>query len=228
VTGAGRKRLERRAKRGDAGDGERAKRRAVVGGLARDDLGALRLAVLLVECADQLPRGLDRLGAARREEDAVEVARRELRDACGELDGRRMGVGPVREELEVTRLVGARLGHLMPPMPDVDAEKRRKAVEVLVAVLVPDVAAIPADDDRHLVLVVVGAHAAEVHPQMAASLLLEGAGGLRCVLGRRHRYSNPRIRCTSWTRVGGGVGGWQGPPGSAAASVLYDSALPGS
>ena len=82
VGDAGRQRLERLAQRGDARRGERAERRAVVGGVARDDLRLQRLAVELVELARQLDRGLDRLAAAAREEDAVEVARARGR-RCG-------------------------------------------------------------------------------------------------------------------------------------------------
>ena len=73
---------------------------------------------------------------------------------------------------ELLRLVGARLRDVGAAVADVRAEQRAEAVEVAVAVLVPDVAALAADDDRHLGAVLVGAHAAEVHPQMALGELL--------------------------------------------------------
>jgi hypothetical protein len=46
---------------------------------------------------------------------------------------------------------------------DVDAEQRREAVEVAVALLVPDMAALTADDDRDVV-VGIGPQPREVHP----------------------------------------------------------------
>ena len=104
-----------------------------------------------------------------------------------ELDRRRVRVGPVREEAELAGLVGAGLGHVLAAVADVDAEQRAQAVEVAVAVLVPDVAAVAADDDRDLGAVGVGAHAAEVHPEVALGQLLERAL-LRRGLGRRHAF----------------------------------------
>src|SRR4051794_23714005 len=56
VAAARGERLEGLAQRGDAGDGERAQRGPVVGGLAGDDLRLVRLAVELVELADELDR----------------------------------------------------------------------------------------------------------------------------------------------------------------------------
>ena len=50
----------------------------------------------------------------------------------------------------------------------VNAEEAGEAIEVAVAVLVEDVAALAADDDRDLVLVAVGAHPREVHPEMSS------------------------------------------------------------
>ena len=94
---------------GDAGHGQRAHRRAVVGELARDRPCSARVAGELVVLAAELERGLDRLRAAGGEEDAVEVAGRELGDPRGELDRLRVRVGPVREEAELLRLVGAGL-----------------------------------------------------------------------------------------------------------------------
>ena len=54
-----------------------------------------------------------------------------------------------------------------------------EAVEVALVVLVVDVRALAAHDDRNLMLVVVRAHPGEVHPEMATCLLLERACGPR-------------------------------------------------
>ena len=75
---------------------------------------------------------------------------------------------------------------LLAPVADVRAEQRAQAVEVPVAVLVPEVAALTADDDRDLGVVRVGAHAAEVQPQVAPRGLLQAAGARRARLRRRH------------------------------------------
>ncbi len=53
-------------------------------------------------------------------------------------------------------------------MSRVDAEERREPVEIAVALLVPHVGTLAADDDRH-VGIVVGAVPREVHPQVCAS-----------------------------------------------------------
>ena len=74
-------RLERRPQRGDAVDRERAHGRAVVGDPARDGLPA-PLAARQVVLAGELPGRLDGLGAARDEEDAVQVARCERATSC--------------------------------------------------------------------------------------------------------------------------------------------------
>src|SRR5204862_286105 len=87
---------------------------------------------------------------------------------------------------------------------DVHAEERREAVEVALAVLVVDVDALAARDDRHLVLFVVGAHAREVQPQVAAGELLIRAAG-RSLLGGGHGEVSPPGRRTRWSR-------WWGPP----------------
>src|SRR5439155_16830025 len=72
----------------------------------------------------------------------------------------------------------------------VHAEERRQAVEVALAVLVPDVGALAAHDDGQLV-VLVGAHAREVHPEVLAGELLQfalraGHRGRRGLELRRH------------------------------------------
>ena len=126
----------------------------------------------------ELPRRLDRLRAAGGEEHAVEVARRELRDARREFDRGRVRVAPVRVEAELLGLRGGRLAELGAAVADVHAVERREAVEVALAVLVVDVAALAPDDHGHRVVLVVGAHAREVHPQVAPRQLLEPVGVL--------------------------------------------------
>src|SRR3954451_20692542 len=185
VATAGGERLERLAQRGDAGRAQCAHRRAVVGDLAGDDLVLVRVAPELVVLPRELERALDGLAAARGEEDAVEVAGGDRREARRELDRRRVGVGTGREEAEVLGLVGARLADPGAAVADVHAEQRAEAVEVLVAVLVPDVAAVALDDDRDLRALAVRAHPAEVHPEMALGEVLKGALG-RYGLGRGH------------------------------------------
>ena len=145
-------RLERAPHVRDAGRGERAHGRAVVGELARDDLVAARVAGELVVLAAELERRVDGLRAAGGEEDAVEVAGGELGDARGELDRLRVRVVPVRVEAELLGLVGAGLGDVAAAVADVHAEQGGEPVEVALAVLVVDVAPVAADDDRDLVV----------------------------------------------------------------------------
>src|SRR4051794_14943004 len=107
-----------------------------------------------------------------------------------------MRVAPVREELELLGLAGGGVADVLAAVPGVHAEQRRQPVEVAPAVLVPDVAALAPDQDRHLVLLVVRAHAREVHPEVAAGQLLE-----------------PGARCALCVRLEGGLGGrGHGPP----------------
>ena len=210
VVGARHERLERRAQRRDAGDRERAEGGAVVGGLARDDLRLQRVAVQLVVLAGELPGRLDGLGAARGEEDPVEVAGREAGDALGQLDRLRVRVAPVGVEAELLDLRGRGLADLGAAVAGVHAEERREAVEVALAVLVVDVGALAARDDRDLVAVVVRAHAREVHPEMAARLLLKIAGSAGALARRRSAGWSPRLtllgRFVGLAAVDNGIG----------------------
>ena len=61
--------------------------------------------------------------------------------AASSIDAR-VRVGPVREEAQLAGLVGARLGDVGAAVADVHAEQRREPVEVALAVLVVDVAAL--------------------------------------------------------------------------------------
>src|SRR4051794_41265486 len=61
-----------------------------------DALAPHRLAAVRVVLAGELPGRLDGLGAAGDEEGARDPGRRDLREPVGELDRRRVRVGPVR------------------------------------------------------------------------------------------------------------------------------------
>src|ERR671914_667698 len=117
------------------------------------------------------------------------VAGGERADARRELDRLRVRVAPVREEAELARLVGAGLGDLGAAVADVHAVQGAEPVEVAAAVLVVDVAAVAAHDDRDLVLRVERAHAGEVQPHVLARQLLQL--GRREFLDRGH--APPRI-----------------------------------
>ena len=200
VDAARHRRLERDLEVGQAGRRERPHRGAVVGDLAGDDLRALAAAVGAVPVARDLDRGLDRLRAAVGEEDAVEVARGELGDPLGELDRARMRVAPVRVEVELADLGGGRLAVVGAAVAGVAAEERAEAVEVAVAVVVVDVGALAAGDDRDLVVGVVAAHSREVQPEVACArspagrcprLALEGCTSCGVVIAMR---PSPSVR----------------------------------
>ena len=178
VAAAGDERLELRAQLGDAGGGEGAERGAVVGDLAGDHLVLLAFAERAVVVAGQLQRRLDRLRAAGGEEDAVEVAGGERGESGGELDRARVGVAPERVEVELFDLARRRLAQLGATVAGVDAEEAGEAVEVALAVIVVDVTALAAGDDRDLVAGAVGAHAREVHPEMSLRQLLQVSADL--------------------------------------------------
>src|SRR4029450_6669793 len=86
-----------------------------------------------------------------------------------------MGIAPDGDEVELADLGGHRVAELGPAVAGVDAEERGEAIEVTVAVVVPDVAAAAAHDDRGFVLRAERTHPGEVHPEIALGLLLEGA-----------------------------------------------------
>ncbi len=180
----GHQRLELRLEGRQPGDRQRALRGAVVGHRAADDLVLHRLAGELEVVLRELPRGLDGLAAAAGEEDPVEVAGSVVRDPLGELDGRRVRVGPQGEEGQLRGLLGGRLGQLGAAVADLADEQPGEGVEVLAALRVPDVGAVALDDDRHVAVVVAG-HPREVHPQVLAGGLLEAGVGL--VVERRER-----------------------------------------
>src|SRR5256885_4893454 len=91
-----------------------------------------------------------------------------------------MRVAPVDVEAELARLPRRRLAELGAAVARVHAEESRQAVQIALAALVEDVAALAAHDDRHVVLRV-RAHAREVHPEVPFGQLLEPA--VRALLG---------------------------------------------
>ena len=115
---AGDQRLEGGLEVRYAGDRQRPHGGPVVGDLAADDLGALRLAGHPEVLAGQLPGRFDRLGAAGGEEDAVEVARGIVGQSLGQLYGAWVGVGPEGEVGQCARLLRSRLGQLGAPVAD--------------------------------------------------------------------------------------------------------------
>ena len=179
VERVGHERLERRLEGRDPVDRERSHRRPVVGDPPRDRLPAA-LAARGVVLAGELPGGLDRLGAAGDEEDPVQVAGGERGDLGRQLDRARMRVAPVGVERQLAHLRRGRLPDLLAEsVPDVDGEEAGERVEVALAVDVLEVAAVTANDDRHLAVRVAG-HAGEVQPQVVSRSLLQfvcGQGG---------------------------------------------------
>ena len=155
------------------GDRERAEGGAVVGGLARDDLRLRGLPVSLWYWRDSFQADSTASEPPEVKNTRLRSPGASVRDALGQLDRRRVRVAPVRVEAELLRLRRRGLAHLGAPVAGVHAEERREAVEVALVVLVVDVGALAAHDDRDLVLLVVRPHAREVHPEMAACLLLE-------------------------------------------------------
>ncbi len=173
VAAARGERFELSPQLGDPGRRERPQRGAVVGDLAGDHLVLLTFAMHAVVVAGQLQRRLDRLATAGGEEDAVEVGWGQRGDPRGEFDRPRVGVAPERVEVELFDLARRRFAVLGATVAGVDAEQSGEAVEVALAVLVEDVTALGAGDDRDLVLGRVAAHPREVHPEMSAGQLLK-------------------------------------------------------
>ena len=146
----------------------------MVGDRAAEDLVPGRLADGLEVLLGQLPGRLDGLGPAAGEEHPVQVAWCHGRQALGQLDGLRVRIGPEREVGELARLPRRGLGDLGPAMADLAHEQPGQPVQVALAVLVIDVLALAAHDDRDVARGK-GRHPGEVQPQMALGLLLEGS-----------------------------------------------------
>ena len=181
----------------DAGERERPERDPVVGAVARDRLGALRLAVGDVELADDLPGGLDGLRAAAGEEHVVEVAGHELGEPLGELDGGGVRSTPDGRERELLQLRGGDAGELLAVgVADLGAEEARQPVEVAVALGVEHVRPLAAFEHEQRGRAAV---AAEVQQEVVARRLLQWR------IGQEHHRSILRSRPVCH-RPGGGFG----------------------
>ncbi len=165
VEGTRRQRRIEIADLGYAGDGERTKRRPVVGDIARDDLVAVGLAGRAEVLFDELPGGLHGVAAPAPEEDTIEIAGRQGRELRRELDRGGMREGPEREEVKLVRLLVGGVCDFFPAVADIRQEEAGQTVDVSLAVVVEDVAAVSARDDR-----VVGriAERRETRPQVPA------------------------------------------------------------
>src|SRR5699024_12186281 len=69
------------------------------------------------------------------------------------LDRLRVGVGPQRHERKLEGLVVHRLRDLLATVPDLNGEQAGEAVDVLPALVIEDVVALAAYDDRRLTTV---------------------------------------------------------------------------
>ena len=139
--------------------------------VATDHLGAAVFATELEVLARELDGGLHRVAARGREEHAVQIAGGVRGEACGELDGRLVRERPDGEVGELLGLPTGGLGQFHATVPHLHREQARQAVEVSLAVLVVDVAALTTGDDGHLTL---RTEAGEMHPQVALSCVGQG------------------------------------------------------
>src|SRR6185436_5945948 len=108
----------------------------------------------------------------------------------GELDRGGMRVGPDGEERELLRLSSRDLGEPTTSVSGIDDEQPREAVEVLLALGIPDVVALALDDDRDPAAVLHDGLAREVHPEVVLGLLLKVEIALRLrdgLFGGGHR-----------------------------------------
>ena len=98
--------------------------------------------------ARHLQRDLDGLRPARREDHVVEVAGRETRDLLGEGDGGRGREDVADGVRQASGLVGDRVDHLLPAVPDVGHRDPGDRIEVLASVAVPDTDAVSTVEHR--------------------------------------------------------------------------------
>ncbi len=146
---AGQQRLVVAAEIGVAVDGGAAEMRAVIALLQRDELGALRLAVDLVELAGKAQRCLHRIRAARGEEGAREpVLLEEFGKLVGKLDQRRIGRaaegGVIGQLLE---LVADRLLHRLAGIAEIDVPEPADGIQHLLAMDIHHLDALAGIDD---------------------------------------------------------------------------------
>ena len=92
------------------------------------------------------------------------MARRVAGDPLGQLDRGGRGIGPQWEERQRLGLLGRGLGELRAAMADLDDANSGQAVDVALALAVPDGDALAAGDDRRRDP---GAVAREVAPKVA-------------------------------------------------------------
>ena len=172
----------------DPADRHRADRVAVVGLAQRHEAGApaVGAALLLPVLERHLQRDLDGGGAAVRVEDARQARRRQLHQAAGELDGRRVREAEHRAvrhgvELLAHGGVDARVAVAVDVAP-----QRRDAVDVAAAVGVDQVGALGALDDQRL-LALPAPLLRERVPEVAAVVRGEAHGGQASSEGGRKR-----------------------------------------
>ncbi len=164
-------RAERGTRSGQAVDRERADRRPMVGNAARDRLPAMREAAGRLVLLGQLERRLNRLGAARGEEDTgVATQRSQVAEPVSQHSGRDTGVAEWVDERHRFELGHHRLGDPALPIAGVDRVNASQEVEVRLAVLVPDGRAFALDQDERTRLgVLVVGHLGEVEPEIVAN-----------------------------------------------------------
>ena len=100
-----------------------------------------------------------------------------MSEALGELDGAWVRIRP---DGEVGQFLGLRRGgrcELLAPVSGLHGEQPGQAVEVAIALVVPDVGALASDDHGDMTrAVVVVRVAGEVHPQVVARLVGQRVG----------------------------------------------------
>ena len=147
-----------------AGQTDRGTGVAVVGHLARDDLGALRLADGVPVVPGELDGGVVRLRARALEDDAGHRHRRDLEQLLGQLD-RRL-VRAVAIEVVVAELAHLLVGDLGEPLgaeAQRGAPQARHRFDVVAAGVVEHAAALAARDDQRAVLLVLAQVGLHVH-----------------------------------------------------------------
>ena len=180
-------RLERRLEHRNTGDRQRALRRAVIRDGPRNHLVFAGLSRELEVLLGELPGGLHGLTAAGGEKHPVQVAGCVVGDPLGEFDGRRCGVGPQREERQRLGLLGRRLGELLAAVADLDHEQAAQAVDVALALVIPDRDPLATGDDRRRdAFTVLG----EMTPQVAVSFGAQALSGYRICFDRCHRTTS--------------------------------------
>ncbi len=129
VIDAGQQAAEELAVGGDAAHRDAAEADAVIAALAADEARARALAAHAVIGDRDLERGIDRFGAGIGEEDVVEIARKECREARRRLEHLGMAHLEGRRVVEFERLAVHRLGDLAPRVAGIDAPQPGGAVE---------------------------------------------------------------------------------------------------